>query len=148
MAYLPVKARPACQPKTAPAGSRKPNRKTSMENNANESIVSGIAKVCHETNRAYCSTIGDNSQPSWDEAPDWQKLSALKGVAFHLGNPEATAAASHESWLAEKQATGWKYGPAKDPEKKEHPCFVPFDQLPKNQQAKDKLFKAVVDALR
>ena len=107
-----------------------------------------IAMVCHETNRAYCKAIGDDSQPPWETAPAWQTQSAVKGVLFHLEHPEATASASHESWLAEKEATGWKYGPKKDPELKEHPCFVPFDQLPPEQQAKDKLFKAVVDALR
>jgi hypothetical protein len=107
-----------------------------------------IAMVCHETNRAYCRTIGDNSQPDWADAPEWQTASAVKGVAFHLANPDATASASHESWLKEKQETGWKYGPKKDPEAKEHPCFVPFDKLPLEQQAKDKLFKAIVDALR
>lgn len=118
------------------------------ENQDTGPALAPIAQVCHEANRAYCSTIGDDSQAPWYEAPEWQRVSAMKGVAFHLAHPEATAAASHESWLAEKKATGWKYGPTKDPENLEHPCFVPFDQLPKNQQAKDKLFKAIVDALR
>jgi len=27
-----------------------------------------IAKVCHEANRAYCESIGDNSQLSWEDA--------------------------------------------------------------------------------
>jgi hypothetical protein len=107
-----------------------------------------IAMVCHETNRAYCQAIGDFSQPTWADAPAWQTQSAIRGVQFHLANPEALPSASHESWLAEKEATGWKYGPVKNPETKEHPCFVPFDQLPPEQQAKDKLFKAIVDALR
>jgi hypothetical protein len=33
-----------------------------------------IAKVCHETNRAYCETLGDNSQPPWEEAPENARL--------------------------------------------------------------------------
>ncbi len=48
---------------------------------------------------------------------------------------------------AEKLAAGWTYGPAKDPEAKRHPCLVPFAELPANQQAKDRLFFAVVSAL-
>jgi len=36
----------------------------------------------------------------------------------------------------------------KDTEKKEHPCIVPFDQLPREQQAKDYLFRGVVHAVR
>jgi hypothetical protein len=107
-----------------------------------------IAKVCHEVNRGYCTAIGDTSQPPWDEAPDWQRTSAIKGVQFVLDNPDAPPSASHDSWLAEKQATGWKYGPVKDPAKKEHPAFLPYDDLPQEQKIKDHLFKAVVEAMR
>jgi hypothetical protein len=106
-----------------------------------------IAKVCHEVNRAYCEALGDTSQPPWEKAPDWQKSSALIGVAYHREHRDSTPADSHTSWLAEKKAAGWKYGPKKDPEKKEHPCFLPFEQLPKEQQAKDFLFRAVVRSL-
>lgn len=107
----------------------------------------GIAQVCHEVNRAYCQALGDNSQPAWEDAPQWQKDSALLGVQLHMGGDHGPEA-SHESWMAQKLADGWKYGPVKDPEAKEHPCIVPFDQLPKEQQAKDFLFRAVVHALR
>ena len=109
--------------------------------------VQSIARVCHETNRAYCQSIGDNSQPDWDSAPDWQKQSAVNGVRFHLENPNASPSHSHDEWLKEKESTGWKWGPVKDPEKKEHPCCVPYDHLPENQKAKDALFIAVVHAL-
>lgn len=110
--------------------------------------VEQIAEVCHETNRAYCTTLGDNSQPPWAEAPEWQRMSAVNGVRFHLDNPDAKPSHSHESWLAEKEANGWKYGPLKDPDKKEHPCFVPYEELPAEQKAKDALFIGVVHALR
>lgn len=108
------------------------------------------AKVAHETNRAYCESIGDNSQPTWEDAPDWQKQSAVNGVVFHIKQHEAgitpSPSASHDSWLAEKAAAGWKYGPVKNPELKEHPCFVPYEQLPVEQRLKDYLFGAVVGA--
>lgn len=106
-----------------------------------------VAQVAHEINKAYCEAIGDNSQLPWDQAPDWQKESAIKGVEFHLGNPNASASASHESWLKQKAEDGWTYGPVKDAEKKEHPCYVPFEQLPKEQQAKDFLFRQTVHSL-
>jgi hypothetical protein len=106
-----------------------------------------IARVAHEVNRAYCQALGDNSQPSWEEAPDWQKSSAMNGVALHLGNPDAGPEASHDSWRAEKEAAGWIYGPIKDPEEKTHPCMVTFSELPREQQAKDFIFRAVVHAL-
>ena len=107
-----------------------------------------IATVCHETNRAYCATLGDNSQTPWVDAPEWQRSSAVNGVRFHLDNPDSKPSHSHDEWLKEKRATGWKHGPVKNAEKKEHPCFVPYDELPADQKAKDALFIGVVHALR
>ena len=106
-----------------------------------------IAEVAHEVNKAYCQAIGDDSQVIWEEAPQWQKDSAVNGVQFHIDNPDAGPDHSHNSWLKEKVDAGWKYGPIKDPDKKEHPCCVPYDELPKEQQAKDYIFRAIVHAL-
>lgn len=111
-----------------------------------KAIVEIIARTCHEANRAYCQAIGDNSQKPWDESPEWQKESARNGVLFHL-NGDHGPEASHESWLAEKRADGWKYGPVKNPETKEHPCFVPYSELPLEQKAKDYIFRAIVHAM-
>ena len=47
-----------------------------------------IAEVAHEANRAYCNSLGDDSQKEWEEAPDWQRQSAIKGVEFIRDNPE------------------------------------------------------------
>jgi hypothetical protein len=43
----------------------------------NEETMMSIAKACHEVNRVYRASIGDNSQTTWENAPDWQKRSAL-----------------------------------------------------------------------
>ena len=106
-----------------------------------------IARVAHEVNRAYCEALGDSSQPKWEDAPVWQKSSAINGVEFHRANPDAGPDHSHNAWLEEKKANGWKYGPVKDPEKKEHPCFVSYNELPVEQKAKDFIFMGVVHAL-
>jgi len=103
------------------------------------------ARAAHEANRAYCIAIGDHSQVSWDDAPEWQKSSARNGVKGALDG--ATPEQSHEAWLAEKVATGWKYGATKNPDAKEHPCMVPYAELPESQRAKDKIFIAVVMAV-
>jgi hypothetical protein len=106
-----------------------------------------IAKVAHEVNRAYCLAINDVSQVPWEDAPDWQKDSAIAGVHFHMTHPDAAPCDSHNSWLEQKQAEGWVYGPVKNAELKEHPCFVPYDQLPDEQKAKDYIYGAIVKNL-
>lgn len=42
-------------------------------------------------------------------------------------------------------ADGWKYGPNKDFERKEHPCLVPYNELPEIQQRKDAVFRQTLD---
>lgn len=109
--------------------------------------VRDIARVCHEANRAYCAALEDFSQLPWSEAPDWQRESCEAGVQFHADNPLAGPADSHQEWLDYKRAEGWVYGPRKNPERKEHPCMVPYHELPAEQRRKDALFNAVVRAL-
>jgi len=109
--------------------------------------VEQAARIAHEVNRAYCQSLGDYSQPLWEDAPMWQRESAIHGIQLHwetaaIGE-ELPPHASHEAWLAEKKAAGWKWGRVKNVEKKEHPCFVPYDELPTEQKTKDFLFSAV-----
>lgn len=109
--------------------------------------IENIAMVAHTVNRAYCKSIGDNSQDKWADAPEWQKDSARKGVEFHIENPDATPENSHEKWLAQKTSEGWRYGRVKDTEKKTHPCFLPYSELPADQKSKDWIFRGVIHAM-
>jgi hypothetical protein len=110
--------------------------------------IETIAKVCHEANKAFCEANNDFSQKAWDEAEEWQRQSAIKGVEFRLNNPVAPHSAQHDAWVNDKVADGWVYGEVKDAEKKTHPCIVSYEQLPKFQQQKDALFQGIVDALK
>ena len=111
------------------------------------SLVRKAAAAGHEVNRVYCASQGDMSQLPWNEAPDWQKESAIAGAMAIAMNPDQSPEMSHESWLAHKKADGWVWGPVKDPETKEHPCMVPYAELPEHQKAKDAFFTAVVKAV-
>lgn len=106
-----------------------------------------IAKVAHEINKAYCEALGDASQPTWEEAPTWQKESAIKGVEFHLENPDVGPSEIHDAWSNLKIAEGWVYGSVKAPDLKQHPCLVPYLDLPLEQRVKDFLFRQVVHSL-
>lgn len=111
-----------------------------------ESDITFIAHTVHEANHAWCLRNGDHSQTNWKEAPDWQRNSAVLGVKFQLGRLDepSNPAASHMSWSAQKIKEGWVYGEEKDPENKTHPCLVPFEELPPEQQFKDCLFETLV----
>ena len=109
--------------------------------------VHHVARICHQANKALCEALGDMTQVDWVEAPAWQCESAIKGVQFCLENPDAGPDANHKSWYDQKLQDGWKYGPVKNANLKEHPCMVDYKDLPAEQQAKDALFKAIVGAL-
>lgn len=109
--------------------------------------IDKIARVCHEANKAYCEALGDLSQVPWEQAPEWQRESARLGVKLHLSG-EHGPEASHQSWMQQKINDGWAYGVEKNPELKTHPCIVPFENLPREQQAKDFIFRAIVHSMR
>lgn len=106
-----------------------------------------IARVCHEANREYCFVLGDYSQRVWDDATLSQQQSAITGVEKIRAGEVRSPQDSHVSWFNEKMRAGWAYGPMKDEQHKLHPCLVPFDQLPLEQQAKDHLFFAIASSL-
>lgn len=108
--------------------------------------IEQVARVAHETNRAYCASIGDDSQKSWDEAEEWQRDSILRGVKFAIDNPDISPSGLHDAWCRSKIAEGWKYGSVKDPIKKEHHCLVPYGELPAEQRIKDHLLIHVIKA--
>lgn len=110
--------------------------------------IEQIAKVAHELNKAYCQSVGDHTQQEWDAAPEWQRQSSIKGVIFHILNPDASPSDSHDSWLNKKEEEGWSYGPVKNPEAKEHPCFVPYEELPTEQRSKYYIFRQTVHSLQ
>lgn len=116
-----------------------------MEKTKYNQIVAACAEAAHEMNRIFCNAHGDNSQPYFKDAPDWQKQSSVNTTinVINGASPEKT----HEVWLIEKLNAGWKYGPVKDPDKKEHPCIIPYYQLPPEQKAKDFLFSETVKVM-
>jgi len=78
---------------------------------------------------------------TWEQSRD----SVISGVKRHLENPKETPEQNHEAWIAYRTAEGWVYGTSKDPEKKTHPCMVPYAALGPFAQSKDAVFMAIVD---
>lgn len=104
-------------------------------------VIEAAARACHEVNRAYCLAQGDTSQKSWEEAGEEFQNSARSGVKLVLSG--STPDEQHQHWMETRLAAGWKYGAVKNTETKEHPCLVPYNELPVEQRAKDVLFMVV-----
>lgn len=52
-----------------------------------EHYILEIVRICHEANKAFCESIGDFCQVSWDTAPDWQKNAAIHNVNYIIAHP-------------------------------------------------------------
>lgn len=103
--------------------------------------VERMAQLCHEVNRHLCGML-EEEMPTWEEAAQWQKDSAMAGVINFLEVPTMTPERSHEGWMEVKRAEGWVYGLKKCEQTKEHPCMKPYSQLGVEQRVKDYLFLA------
>lgn len=71
------------------------------------------------------------------------------GVVFDdemAGLAERLAVNAHEIWAQQRIRDGWTYGPTRDDEAKEHPCLVPYGELPKSEQEYDRVM--VAEALK
>jgi hypothetical protein len=50
---------------------------------------------------------------------------------------EVLAKNVHEVWAQKRISEGWKYGTARNDDRKEHPCLVPYENLPEDERAYD-----------
>jgi hypothetical protein len=55
-----------------------------------------------------------------------------------LALTEVLARNAHEIWARERTDQGWKYGPRRDDRALEHPCLVPFEDLPESEKEYDR----------
>lgn len=51
---------------------------------------------------------------------------------------ERISAQIHETWAVERIKKGWCYGDVYDPEKKQHPCLIAYDELTESEKDMDR----------
>jgi hypothetical protein len=51
---------------------------------------------------------------------------------------ELLARNAHEIWAQQRLRDGWKFGPRRDDLAKQHPCLVPYEDLPESEKAYDR----------
>jgi ryanodine receptor 2 len=52
---------------------------------------------------------------------------------------EKLAENAHELWALNRLRQGWTYGSSRDDDRKQHPCLVPYDQLPESEKEYDRI---------
>lgn len=51
---------------------------------------------------------------------------------------ELIAKNTHEVWSKNRIKDGWVYGESRDDEKKQHPCLIPYEELPEAEKEYDR----------
>ena len=104
-------------------------------------LQSRLVLAIHEANKEIQQQTGEFIP----QLSEHLTKSILDGVYFVLDNPNCTPEQQHNNWVHFKRADGWRYGQTKDFERKEHPCLVPYSELPEIQQRKDTVFRQTLD---
>jgi len=69
---------------------------------------------------------------------DWDVENLKFSKAGEEGEVSLMAKLEHEHWCREKTAEGWRYGLEKDIAQKTNPSIMPWNELPENDQEKNK----------
>lgn len=64
--------------------------------------------------------------------------SAIKLPQDLLDLGEQIAKNVHDVWAAGRIKNGWTYGPVRNDANKQHPCLVPYEELPEDEKAYDR----------
>ena len=51
---------------------------------------------------------------------------------------ELLAQNAHDIWAKQRFDDGWKFGENRNDEKKEHPCLIPYENLPDSEKEYDR----------
>lgn len=62
---------------------------------------------------------------------------------------ERLAEHNHDVWARQRITDGWRYGPQRNDDRKEHPCLAPYEELPESEKEYDRqtareVLKAIV----
>src|SRR5438105_2391026 len=72
----------------------------------------------------------------YDPAPIDTSRVKLSGDILKL--TEQLAEHNHDVWARQRLSEGWKYGPSRNDAAKEHPCLVPYADLPDSEKEYDR----------
>ena len=83
-------------------------------------------------NEYYMTDQSNNYTPAPVDTTNVQLPEELMALA------EAISKNVHEVWAQHRMNEGWTYGPARDDEKRQTPCLVPYEELSEEEKAYDR----------
>ncbi len=98
-------------------------------------LAAALARVAYEAGRAYAHALGNDEQPSWEQASPRQRMQAMVGVKAVLSGEARSGAHLHAAWT--------RRAPLGRPETRARG----YDQLELEERRRVLLFRAVVLAM-
>ena len=80
---------------------------------------------CNETDKECCRS---QSTDTGDVALPESLMPLIEALAENV----------HDTWAKGRIDEGWTYGPVRDDARKQHPCLVPYADLPESEKAYDR----------
>lgn len=108
--------------------------------------VEDAARICHSAIMAISSCIGEPCI-GYDSLGESVRAGIRETIHLVLRDPRTTAEMLHVKWMTDRISEGWQYGPSKSYTSMQHPCLVPYSELPLIQKVKDSIFISVVESL-
>ena len=78
----------------------------------------------------------DMKQNAYTPQPIFTEDIILSDEILHLS--ERIAQNVHDVWAASRVAEGWTWGEKRDEVVKQHPCLIPYDELPESEKEYDR----------
>lgn len=78
--------------------------------------------------------------------PHIDDLDAVELSPEILALTEKLAERAHDIWALGRMKEGWTYGPSRNDELKQHPCLVPYSELPDSEKQYDR--NVAIETLR
>jgi hypothetical protein len=106
-------------------------------NSANQVPWEELGEDLKEMNRDQADSIGGKLRSISCEIIPWTDYGAQE-FTFTGEEIEKMAKMEHERWAQQKLLQGWKYAPARDDQKKEHPSLLSWDDPGFSESEKEK----------